>query len=199
MYAVSDIAFSAPKGTVSQSTWENALGFAPKVRGPENEHAEWLPSQKGRVRKHGSGHLGDSRPTRPCLPCWQEDEVPSPIGEKFSLQIGSQHRTPVPAGLDGSTTALWKESRTRQPVRVRLQTGVVLAAPPKELRSRRRACCSSARMERRCQRSHRRARAPIGLERGGGTKRGEVVTRCCAADQRWQECAAPMSGEKFVA
>ena len=28
-------------------------------------------------------------------------EVSSPIGETFSLQIGSQHRTPVPAGIDG--------------------------------------------------------------------------------------------------
>ena len=43
-----------------------------------------------------------------------EDEVPSPSGEKFSLQTGSQHRPPVPAGLDGPAAALWKASCTRQ-------------------------------------------------------------------------------------
>ena len=49
-------------------------------------------------------------------------------------------------------------------------------------------------------RGHRRARAPIELERGGGSKRGEVVTR----DQRWQECTGSLvhsahHEEKFVA
>ena len=47
-----------------------------------------------------------------------EDEVPSSIGETFSLQISSQPRPPVAGGLDGSAPSLWKALRARRPVRV---------------------------------------------------------------------------------